>query len=297
MQKILIGQGHPLLAQSLADRLQGQVIPTTLTLDSQGELLLSFDTHQLTHQDVVIIQSLIPPLHNCLMEVFLLTHAAKSAQARSITLVLPYYAYGRQDHPTLDCTGTAAALLPSLFKAAGADRLITVDVHQPSLFKDSSLSIKFLSAVPKFTETLSSCISNTVIIAPDQGAVERAKNMASQLQVPLVCLNKKRGKRKITFDLVSGYVQGKTCYLVDDILDSGRTICSAADFLKKHGAQSVQAFVTHGLFAKGSMQRIQKSFLSSLTVSNSVPPPKSCSSKVHWLDITSLLAKSLYLSK
>ena len=172
-----------------------------------------------------------------------------------------------------------------------------MDIHQPSVLQGCSLPVSLLSAIPVFADSLLSVHPESVIVAPDQGAVEKACHMADLLKIPLAIMHKQRmADHSLLFELVSGCVKGKACYLVDDIYDSGRTLCLAAGFLKQLGACQVEAFVTHGIFSQGSVERLNRSAISRLTVSNSLPRPDSTSAKIYGVDISPLLAKALYRS-
>ena len=260
-----------------------------------GEVLVCVDQTLIHKQRVVVVHVLKLPVNESLMDLLIIIDTVKLAKPEHLTLVLPYYAYGRQNRPRHDCTSLSAHLMIRLLATAGLDELITVDAHHPDIFKEAPFKVRLLSAVPLFAQVIQKQNLSPVIIAPDQGASDRARTLAEHLNTDWAVLNKQRLKNgDIVIEGLDKTIENRNCIIVDDIVDSAKTVCLAADYLIKAKACQVQAFVTHGILGKNSLNRIEQSSLKNLTITNTVPLQSlRLSPKITRLDITPFLVEEL----
>ena len=291
--KIISNQ--PFISSQLTALLSVPSVHLTLKRCNDGELLACADKSLIHKQKVVIVHVLENPVNSSLMDLLIMIDAVKSAQPEYLTLVLPYYAYGRQDHPAHDNAGSAAQLVMRLLATAGIDQLVTVDSHNPNVLKEAPFKVRELTAIPLFAELIRAHNLAPIVIAPDQGATERAKILAKHLNTDWAVLNKKRLENgDIVIDSLTKDIKNRDCVIIDDIIDSGKTLCLAAAYLKREGANRIDAYVTHGLFGNGCLARLEQSSLQSLTITNTMPLNSiSLSPKVTCVDITSILIEDL----
>ncbi len=281
-------------ASPLATALSVPLISPKLKRCDNGELLVCIDQSLVHKQNIVIVDTLDCPVNSSLMDLLLMIDAVKSAQPESLTLVLPYHAYGRQNHPTHDSAGSAAQLVMRLLAMAGIDELVTVDIHHPNILKEAPFKVCALTAVPLFAELIRLHNPTPIIIAPDKGSADRAKDLAEHLKTDWTVLSKKRLENGDIIISSPDVFQKRDCIIIDDIVDSGKTLCLAADYLIKRGAGQIDAFVTHGIFGKGCLERLnQSSSLKSLTITNTVPITMALGPKITCADITPVLVEGL----
>lgn len=224
-------------------------------------------------EDVFIIQSTSFPANDNLMELLILIDAARRSSAKRITAVLPYFGYARQDRKPGPRTPISAKLVANLIMEAGADRVLTVDLHATQIQGFFDIPADNLFAIPELSrDVMTNYDTNNLMIAsPDVGGVVRARALANRVNAPLSIVDKRRdkpGESKVMN--VIGDVSGKDCILVDDIIDSGGTLCNAADALLESGATSVAAYITHGVLSGEAVNRIQSSKLRELVITDSI---------------------------
>ncbi len=226
-------------------------------------------------QDTFIVQSTSYPANDHLMEVLIMTDALRRASARRITAVIPYFGYARQDRKPGPRTPISAKLVANLISRAGADRVLTVDLHAGQIQGFFDIPTDNLFAAPVMVRDIRerNDLKNVMVVSPDVGGVVRARALAKRIDAPLAIVDKRReraGESEVMN--VIGDPSGKTCILVDDIVDSGGTLCNAADALIKQGARDVYAYITHGVLSGGAVARIAKSSLKELVVTDTIAP-------------------------
>ncbi len=226
-------------------------------------------------EDVFAIQSTSYPANDHLMELLIIIDALKRASARRITAVLPYFGYARQDRKTGSRTPISAKLVANLITRAGADRVLTLDLHAGQIQGFFDIPTDNLYSAPVITRDIRerNNIANVMVVSPDVGGVVRARALAKRIDAPLAIVDKRRerpGESEVMN--IIGDVNGKDCILFDDIVDSGGTICKAAAALMADGAASVRAYITHGVFSGGAVARVMASKLSELVITDSIQP-------------------------
>ena len=222
---------------------------------------------------IFIIQSVSSPANDHLMELLLCIDALKRSSAKNITAVIPYFGYARQDRKVVPRTSISAKLVSNLITKAGADRIVTVDLHAGQIQGFFDIPVDNLFATPIFARHIKKRIKNKnlICVAPDVGGVERTRALARKLDVGLSIIDKRRptpGKSQVMN--VVGNVTGKTCLIVDDIIDSGGTIVNAADALIKRGAKEVHVYVTHGVLSGEAVKKIKKSKIKNLVITDTI---------------------------
>ncbi len=223
--------------------------------------------------DTFIIQPTCPPVNQNLMTLLIMIDALKRASAESVTAVVPYFGYSRQEKKTLGREPITAKLVANLVATAGADRIVTVDMHDPALQGFFDIPVDHLSAIPQLARhLLRSDLSNSVVIAPDTGGVHRARDFARRLKLPMAIIDKRRPEQnKAVVMNVIGEVSGKDAIIIDDIIDTAGTLIQVADALKSKGVLKITACCTHALLSPPATDRIAGSCLTRLVTSNSIP--------------------------
>jgi len=220
-----------------------------------------------------VIQSTSYPANDHLMELLVCIDALKRSSARRITAVLPYFGYARQDRKPGPRTPISAKLVANLITAAGANRVLTLDLHAGQIQGFFDIPTDNLMAGPVLTADIKQHLQgdDLMVVSPDVGGVVRARNIAKRLDADLAIVDKRREKAGVSEVMnIIGDVEGRRCILVDDIVDSAGTLCNAADALKKHGAKSVFAYVTHGVLSGGAVARVTASQLEGLVITDSI---------------------------
>lgn len=281
MIKLFSGKASVALSKKIAQHLNLKISRHTTHYFNDGELSVEILDNVL-QDDVYIIQSTHFPANNNLMELLMLVDALKSAGARSMTAVIPYFGYARAD--------MTAKLIASLLETAGIDYLITVDLHSKNIQNFFEVPSNTIYAAPAFINTINNKHNNTIVVSPDKGGISRARNMANILNADFVMIDKHHKSMDFT-----GSVKGKHCLIIDDIVDTAGTICNAAKILKKKGAKSIQAYVTHPVLSGDSLQKIQNAPLDKLIVSDSIPVSEKIlnHSKISVVSISTLIAQKI----
>jgi ribose-phosphate pyrophosphokinase len=226
-------------------------------------------------QDVFIVQSTSFPANDHLMELLIIIDALRRSSARRITAVIPYFGYARQDRKSSPRTPISAKLVANLITRAGADRVLTLDLHAGQIQGFFDIPTDNLFAGPVLVRDIKDHydVRNTVVVSPDVGGVVRARALAKRLGTPLAIVDKRRdrpGESEVMN--IIGDVKNHSCILIDDIVDSGGTLCNAADALLAQGARDVAAYITHGVLSGGAVARITSSRLKSLVITDSIQP-------------------------
>jgi ribose-phosphate pyrophosphokinase len=288
--KFFTGSAHPELAENIAKAYGSKLGELSILRFSDGEFTVYFD-ETVRGQDVFLIQSTPPPTDN-LFELLLMIDAAKRASARNIIAVIPYFGFARQDRKDKPRVAIGSKLIANMLTAAGVTRVITMDLHADQIqgFFEVPVDHLFASSIflPYIKENLD--ISNLVMAAPDTGGTKRANAYAKYLNLELaICYKQRRVANEIHDMMVIGDVKGKDVLLVDDIIDTAGTLCKAADLMLEEGAKSVRAICTHGVLSGPAYDRINKSNLSELLITDTIPL-KQKSDKIKVLSVAPLFA-------
>ena len=290
--KIFSGSASNYLAKEIA-KYYGKDLGAVTTLRfSDGEMTPSFD-ESVRGCDVFIIQSTFPTADN-LMELLLMIDAARRASAHYVTAVIPYFGYSRQDRKDRPRVGIGAKLIGNLLTAAGADRLMTIDLHAGQIQGFMDFPVDHLEGNAIFVPYLKSLnLQNIVFASPDVGGVVRTRNMAKFFNAEMVICDKhrKRANEIASMQLI-GDVKGADVVLVDDLIDTGGTLCKAAQLLMDKGANSVRAVVTHPVLSGKAYENISNSVLTELLVTDTIPQKQACD-KIKVLSVAELFAKAI----
>lgn len=287
--KIFAGQASLDMASSIAEGYGVKLGEVTVTKFSDGEFQPSFE-ETVRGQDVFIIQSTFPPVDN-LFELLLMIDAAKRASARKIIAVLPYFGFARQDRKDKPRVAIGAKLVANMLEAAGIDRIITMDLHADQIQGFFEVPVDHLYASTIFVPYIQNLKSdNLIMAAPDAGGAKRANSYAKKLDIGLALCHKHRKKANVIGEMtVIGDVEGKDVILVDDMVDTAGTLTTAADLFMDKGANSVRALCTHAVLSGPAYDRIEKSKITELIVTDTIPL-KQESDKIKVLTATDLFA-------
>jgi ribose-phosphate pyrophosphokinase len=249
-------------------------------------------------QDVFVIQPTSFPANDNLMELLITLDALRRSSARRLTAVIPYFGYARQDRKSASRTPISAKLVANLITEAGANRVLTMDLHAGQIQGFFDIPVDNLIAAPLFSRDIQERFEgrDVMIVSPDVGGVVRARAIATRLNCDLAIIDKRRERAGVSEVMnVIGDVAGRDCILVDDLVDSGGTHCNAADALIKRGARSASAYVTHGVLSGGAVGRINSSPIETMTVTDSIQPTEQVQAcdKVRTLTIAPLLAEAM----
>jgi ribose-phosphate pyrophosphokinase len=286
------GSATRYLAESIADAYGKPIGSVTLQKFADGEMSPNFN-ESIRGDNVFLIQSTFPPADN-LMELLLMIDAARRASAKQVVVVLPYFGYARQDRKDKPRVAIAAKLVANLLSAAGAQRLMTCDLHAGQIQGFFDFPVDHLNGSAIFIPYLQQLkLENFIFAAPDVGGLGRARRFAAHFATEMVVCDKYRKRaNEIASMQVIGDVEGKNVILVDDIIDTAGTLCRAADILMDKGATSVRAVVTHGLLSGNALERISESQLEQLIISDTIPL-KQEHPKIKVLSVAGLFAEAI----
>lgn len=290
--KIFSGRATHYLAEKIANEYGEPLGVVNYQQFSDGEMS-PFITESVRGHEVFIIQSTFPPSDN-LMELLLMVDAAKRASSHSVNVVIPYFGYARQDRKDKPRVAIASKLIANLLSAAGADRIMTCDLHADQIQGFFDIPVDHLDGAYIFVPYLKSLRLNDIMFAtPDVGGIKRARNFAKFFDADLaVCDKYRKEANKVASMRLIGEVGGKDVILVDDLVDTAGTICKAAQLLKDNGAKSVRAVCTHGVLSGNAYENIETSLLEELVITDTIPAKKE-SSKLKVLTVSSLFAKAI----
>ena len=276
--KIFTGNSHPELAKEIADLLGIPLGNAKVSTFSDGEI--SVDINETVRGvDVFIVQSTSSPVNNNLMELLIMIDAFKRASAGRIKAVIPYYGYARQDRKAKSRDPITAKLVADILTAAGADRVLTMDLHASQIQGYFNIPVDHLLGSPilakSFVEKGFSEQDDVVVVSPDLGSVTRARKFADKLNAPIAIIDKRRPKANVSEIMnIIGDINGKRCILIDDMIDTAGTIANAANALKELGAKNVYACCTHGVLSGPAFERINNSAIEELIMLNTIPLPE-----------------------
>ena len=295
---VFTGNAHPTLARDITNHLHMPLGRAHVSRFSDGEVNAEL-MENVRGRDVFIVQPTCPPANDNLMELLMMTDACKRASAKRVTAVVPYFGYARQDRrPRAMRVAIAAKLVANMITTAGVDRLLTVDLHADQIQGFFDIPVDNVYASPVLLgEVWKQKYANMVVVSPDVGGVVRARALAKRLDdADLAIIDKRRpGPNESKVMNIIGEVEGRTCVLVDDLVDTAGTLCQAAQALKEEGAVKVVAYITHAVLSGSAIERISKSVMDELVVTDTLPLSKDglgCA-KIRQLSVAGLLAETM----
>ena len=274
--KVFSGNSNRQLAEAICAYLKVPLGRASVRRFADQEIFVEVQEN-VRGEDVFLIQSTSYPANDNLMELLIMIDAMRRSSARRITAVIPYFGYARQDRRASGRTPISAKLVANLITEAGADRVLTLDLHAGQIQGFFDIPTDNLFAVPILTRDIKTTydLDNVVVVSPDVGGVVRARALAKRLNDRNLAIVDKRRERAGESEVMNivGDVEGKDCLLIDDIVDSGGTLCNAADAILAAGASSVTAYITHGVLSGGAVDRVASSQLRELVITDSIQPP------------------------
>ncbi len=270
--KIFAANSNKELAQKIADQLGLPLSKCEVGTFSDGEIAVSVG-ETVRGSDVFIIQSTCTPVNNNLMELLIMIDAMKRASAGRITAVIPYFGYARQDRKSKSRDPISAKLVADLITTAGADRVLTMDLHAAQIQGFFNIPLDHLVGMPILAKHFEQeNLDNLVVVSPDLGSVNRARTFASRLDAPIAIIDKRRPKPNVSEIMhIIGDIKDKNVLIIDDIIDTAGTLCNAANALKERGARSVRACATHGILSGPAVERIRDSAIEELVLLDTIP--------------------------
>ena len=296
--KIFTGNSHPELAKEIADILGLPLGKAKVSTFSDGEISVDIG-ETVRGTDVFLVQSTSSPVNNNLMELLIMIDAFKRASAGRITVVMPYYGYARQDRKAKSRDPITAKLVADLLTAAGAHRVLTIDLHASQIQGYFNIPVDHLLGSPilakHFIDNGFEDAEDVVVVSPDLGSVTRARKFADKLHAPIAIIDKRRPKANVSEIMnIIGDIKNKRCILIDDMIDTAGTIANAANALKELGAKNVYACCTHGVLSGPAFERINNSAIEELIMLNTIKLPESTDLlKFKAISVAPLLAEAI----
>lgn len=270
--KLVAGNSNPALAEAISNYLNRPLADCSVKRFADQEIFVEINEN-VRGEDCYVIQSTSYPANDNLMELMIVIDALRRSSARRITAVMPYFGYARQDRKSAPRTPISAKLVSNLITTAGANRVLALDLHAAQVQGFFDIPTDNLTAAPVIVRDIKANydVNNTMIVSPDVGGVVRARNVASRIGAPLAIVDKRRPRAGVSEVVnIIGDVEGQSCIMIDDIVDSGGTLVNAAEALLKAGASSVTAYLTHGVLSGDAATRIANSKLNELVVTDSI---------------------------
>ena len=295
--KILSGTSNPRLSKEISKKLKLKLINTNIKRFADGEIYIEINEN-IRGNSVFVIQSTSTPANDNIMELLLCIDALRRSSAKNITAVIPYFGYARQDRKVAPRTSISAKVVSNLITNAGANRIVTVDLHAGQIQGFFDIPVDNLFTTPLFARYIKKKFKNKnlVCVSPDVGGVQRTRGLATKIKADLAIIDKRRpepGKSKVMN--IIGEVKGKNCIIIDDIIDSGGTIINAVEALKKAGAIDVYVFITHAVLSGDAAKKIQKSKIKKLIITDTIDNSLKIknNSKIEVISIASLMAEAI----
>ncbi len=295
--KLVAGNSNRPLSEAIADYLDVSLTKTSVKRFADQEIFVEI-LENVRGEDVFVVQSTSYPANDNLMELLIIADALRRSSAKRITAVLPYFGYARQDRRSSGRTPISAKLVANLITHSGVDRVLTLDLHAGQIQGFFDIPTDNLFGAPVLVRDIKEryAIDNLVVVSPDVGGVVRARALAKRIDAPLAIVDKRRerpGESEVMN--IIGSVDGRDCILVDDIVDSGGTLCNAADALLNKGARSVTAYATHGVLSGGAVARIEASRLKEMVVTDSIQATdaQAKSPKLRTISIAPLIGEAI----
>ncbi|MBI3557539.1 MAG: ribose-phosphate pyrophosphokinase [Deltaproteobacteria bacterium] len=295
---LFAGNSNLPLAAKIAETLGTSLSQATLRRFSDGEIFVEIGEN-VRGKDVYILQSTCAPVNDNLMELLIMTDALKRASVNSVTAVIPYYGYSRQDRKVAPRTPITAKLVADIITSAGVSRVVAMDLHAGQIQGFFNIPFDNLYALPVIVEHLNTMFTKNeeiVLVSPDAGGVERARAFAKRMNCSVAMIDKRRTGPNVAKAMhLIGNVDGMTAVILDDMIDTAGTLVEAADAVKKHGAKRVFAAATHGVLSGPAVQRIRDSILEQVIVTDTVPLSDEARKvgKIHQLSVAGLLAEAI----
>ena len=295
--KILSGTSNPKLSKEISKLLKLKLVNTNIKRFSDGEIYIEINEN-IRGNSVFVIQSTSNPANDNLMELLLCIDALRRSSAKNITAVIPYYGYARQDRKVVPRTSISAKVVANLITNAGASRVVTVDLHAGQIQGFFDMPVDNLFTTPLFARYIKKKLKNKklICVSPDVGGVQRTRGLATKIKADLAIIDKRRPKPgKSQVMNIIGNVKGKSCIIVDDIIDSGGTIVNAVDALKKNGATEVYVLITHAVLSGDAANKIKKSKIKKLIITDTIDNSQKIknNNKIEVLSISSLMAEAI----
>ncbi|MDD2215161.1 MAG: ribose-phosphate diphosphokinase [Eubacteriales bacterium] len=293
--KIFTGNSNPELAEEVASIMGKPLGKATVSKFSDGEISVNL-WETVRGIDTYIIQSTCNPVNDTLMELLIMIDAMKRASAGRINAVIPYYGYARQDRKAKARDPITAKLIADIISAAGADRVVSMDLHASQIQGYFNIPVDHLLGIPILVKYFKEMrLDDLVIVSPDHGSVTRARNMAHPLDAPIAIVDKRRPKANVSEIMnIIGDIEDKNAILVDDIIDTAGTMTNAANALKELGAKEVYACATHPVLSGPAIERIQESAIKELVLLNTIPLPEEKKiDKIKMLSVAPLFAEAM----
>ena len=295
--KLLTGNSNKTLSKKIAKFLKSKLVNSSIRKFSDGEIYIEINEN-IRGNSVFVIQSTSNPANDNLMELLLVIDALRRSSAKNITAVIPYYGYARQDRKVAPRTSISAKVVANLLTNAGASRIVTVDLHAGQIQGFFDMPVDNLFTTPLFAKYIKRKFKNKnlICVSPDVGGVQRTRGLATRIKADLAIIDKRRpapGKSQVMN--IIGNVKGKTCIIVDDIIDSGGTIVNAVEALKKNGAVDVYVFITHAVLSGDAVAKIKKSKIKKLIITDTIDNSQKIknNNKIEVLSISSLMAEAI----
>ena len=295
--KLLTGNSNKPLSKNIAKFLKTKLINSSIRKFSDGEIYIEINEN-IRGNSIFILQSVSSPANDNLMELLLVIDALRRSSAKTITAVIPYFGYARQDRKVAPRTSISAKVVANLLTNAGANRIVTVDLHAGQIQGFFDMPVDNLFTTPLFSKFIKKKINSKklICVSPDMGGVARTRALATRIKADLAIIDKRRpapGKSQVMN--IIGDVKGKTCIIVDDIIDSGGTIINAVDALKKKGAKEVYVFITHAVLSGDAAKKIKSSKIKKLIITDSIDNSSKIknNNKIEVLSITSLMSEAI----
>lgn len=294
--KIVTGTANPALAARICDHLGCKITPSLVDVFSDGEIRVEMGAN-VRGDDVYVVQSTCAPVNHNLMELCLMLDALKRASAGRVTAVVPYFGYARQDRKDEGRVPITAKLVANMLTTAGASRVLAMDLHAEQIQGFFDVPVDNVYAAPVLLgDVWKHNYEDVIVVSPDVGGVVRARALAKRLESDLAIIDKRRPRANVaTVMNIIGDVSGKTCVLVDDIVDTAGTLCAAAAALKAQGAQKVVAYCTHPVLSGPAIDNLNKSQLDELVVTDTIAlsePARACG-RIRQLSVAELLAETI----
>lgn len=295
--KILSGRSNPALAKKIVEYLKMDITPTIIKNFSDGEIYVQVED-SIRGDDVFIIQPICNPVNENLMELLIMLDACKRASAKEVTAVIPYYGYARQDRKTAGREAITAKLVADLITTAGADRVVAMDLHTGQIQGYFNIVMDHIFSMPvlaKYMREKGFSLDDMVAVSPDAGGVERTRRFAKKLyDCPIAIIDKRRTAHNVAeVGYVIGDVKDKIAILFDDMIDTAGTITKGAELLMEQGAKEVYVCAAHGVFSGPALERLDKSCIKEVVITNTIPLKEDAPKKIVQLDIAPLLGEAI----